>query len=409
MKFKILIALLPALFSAIPYICHAGTGRTAASFLGLDYDARSAAMGRAFGAMSGDIGCIFYNPAGLGNMEEAQGTATFFDYSKMFGEASEGMYAYSLAGGMPINLGLSDRSLGAIAAGLQLYDQGSILITTDSPDPITEESLGKSWALTFSYADQLSNLSAGLSVKAIHQQLYNQGDTAFAMDLGLQYDLLKFFVNEDMPMANDPDLGLKIGTAIRNLGTGIQMSDAYQTQPLPRELSFGASVNSCVRLKDLLPDVNAPVGFAILRLNLSGGFNAYIDKLKETEEDKENPEFDKKRAGVGIYAFFPENIVKNIGVEAWLLDILAIRLGYLDTPDMPGDFKDKLVYGFGLRVPVSSLIALITGGSSELTLFDRLYHETDRQLFLELDYTVTRGADVPGGKRPFIIAFKMGI
>ncbi len=406
MKFKILIALLLALFSAIPYICYASTGRTAAQFLGLDYDARSAAMGRAFGAMSGDIGCIFYNPAGLGNMEEAQGTATFFDYSKMFGEASEGMYAYSLAGGMPINLGLSDRSLGVIAVGLQLMDWGSILITTDSPDPITEESLGKDWAVTLSYADQISDLSVGSSVKAIHQQLYNQGDTAFAMDLGLQYDLLKFFINENMPKANDPNFGFRVGSAIRNLGTGIQMSDQYQTQPLPREMSFGASANSCVRLRDLLPDVNAPVGFAILRLNLSWGFEAYIDKLKESEEDKENPEFDKKKAGVGIYAFSPENMEKKFGAEAWLLEVLAIRLGYLVTPDRPGD---KLVYGFGLRAPVSSLIALMSGGSSGSTVFDRLYHETDRQLFLELDYTVTRGVDVPGGGRPFIIAFKMGI
>lgn len=406
MGYKTFVVSLTALFFFASPVSYAGTGRTAAQFLGLEKDARAAAMGKAFITMSGDVGCIFYNPGGLGSMEEAQATGAYTNLAAMFGEASEGMYTFSLAGGMPIDMGLLNRSLGVIAAGLLVQDQGDMMVTRDSPTPVGVVDLGKNWAMTLSYAKQLSGLATGLSFKLIHQQLWTEGDTAYAVDLGSQYDLLRFFFNRDLAQANDPSLGLRFGAAIQNWGTKMQMTDAYQGQPLPRELSFGASISSCLRLRDMLPNSSIPVGFAIIRFCLSGELTAFIDKLKESEEDRWNPNFDKKKAGVGIYAFRSSNMEKNIGAEMWFFDILAFRLGYINIPDM---LEDHLVYGLGLRLPISHLIALLTSRASEPNLFDRLYRETDRQVFMEFDFARNQAIEAPGSRRTTTITFKVGI
>lgn len=400
MKYGTFIASLIALFSLASSLSYAGTGRTAAQFLGFEKDARAAAMGKAFAAMSGDVGCIFYNPSGLGSMEEAQATGAYTNLAPMWGESGEGMYAFSFAGGVPIDMGLLNRSLGIIAAGLLIQDQGDMVATRYSPEPEAVD-LGKNWAMTLSYARQLSNLAVGFSFKLIHQQLWTEGDTAYAADLGFQYDLLKFFFNRDLAQASDPGLGLRVGTALQNWGTKIQMTDEYQGQPLPRELSFGASLSSCFRLRDMLPDSSIPVGLAIFRFCLSGELTAFVDKLKESEEDRYNPAFDKKKAGVGIYAFSSSNMEKNLGAEMWFFDILAFRLGY-----MPGE---RLTYGLGLHLPISHFTALLTSRASEPNLFDRLYRETDRQVFIDLDLARNPAPDVPDGKRTTTITFRIGI
>jgi len=296
-------------------ISHAGTGRTAAQFLSLPTDARSAAIAESFTAMSGDIGCVFYNPSGLATMEEVQLTAGYMDYSVLFGEASEGMYAFSWAAGAPVDFGLKGISLGNIAVGFQGQNQGSMMVTGNDPRPIREVDLGTNWALTLSYAQQMSDLLAGLSLKVIHQQLWTESDDAFAVDLGVQYTGLQYFIDRKNTRVNDPDLGLRVGAALQNLGTGIQMTNEHQTQSLPRQLAFGASIDGCVRLHHFVPQLDPPVGLALFRFHLSGEIVAYVDKLTETAEDRANPHFDKKKAGIGRYAFSSSNMEKRLGAE----------------------------------------------------------------------------------------------
>ncbi len=405
---RILAALLFAVqFSVTVSATYAATGRTAAQFLNLPTDSRSAALADSFTAMSGDIGCIFFNPSGLATMEEAQLTAGYMDYSVLFGEASEGMYALSWAAGAPVDLGLTDLPLGVIALGLQVMDQGSMIVTANDPTPIGEVDLGTNWALTLSYAQQFSDLSAGLNLKVIHQQLWTESDDAFAVDLGVQYSGLQYFIDRKDARVNDPDLGLRLGVVLQNLGTGIQMTDEYQTQELPRQLVFGASIDGCVRLRYFAPQLNPPVGLALFRFHLTGELVAYVDKLTETAEDRANPYFDKRKAGVGRYAFSRDNLEERLGAEVWFFDTLALRVGHLGTPDYLSD--SKVVYGFGLRFPFSHLVALALPKQQELTAFDWLYRETDRQIFVEMDYARNQGLNIPGGGRPTTIGIRIGI
>ena len=292
---------------------YAGTGRTAAQFLSLGGGTRAAGMGDTFTAVSGDVIAAFWNPGGLASISEMQMTVSYTNYAAMFGEASEGMYYGLTAFAMPV------RDWGVLGTSLQLQDQGTMVITTDSPEPVGEADLGMNWAWALCYADEISDsLLAGVNAKIIHQKLWTESDTAYAADIGVQY-----------AMSAVP---LSIGAALQNLGTGIQMTDEYQAQPLPRNLRFGLAL----RL------VDTPAH----RFQIVSDYTSFVDKLSEAEEDKENPDFDAKKAGVGVYAFLPENSQRGLGAEYWYSNALGVRVGYKYVPDMPGK---HITMGFSVR------------------------------------------------------------
>ena len=283
---------------------YAGTGRTAAQFLALGGGTRAAGMADVFAAISGDVNAAFWNPSGLGSITEMQMTVSYMNYAAMFGEASEGMNYALGAFAMPV------KDWGVFGTSLQIQDQGTLIITTDDPTPRGEESLGWNWAWALCYADELGeNLLAGVSAKIIRQKLWTESDTAYAVDFGVQYSLSA--------------VPLTVGAALQNLGTGIQMTDEYQTQPLPRSLKIGLALK--------LVDTSAH------RLHLVSDYTSFVDKLSEAEEDKINPVFDAQKAGVGIHAFRPENSQRGVGAEYWYANALGLRVGYKYVPDMPGD------------------------------------------------------------------------
>ena len=292
---------------------YAGTGRTAAQFLSLGGGTRAAGMGDTFGAVSGDVAAAFWNPGGLASISERQITMGYSNIAAMFGEASEGMYYALTAFAMPF------RNWGVFGTSFQAQGQGTMTITRDSPEPIDEVDLGMNWAWALCYADELSDgLLAGINAKIIHQKLWTESDTAYAADIGLQYAISA--------------VPLNVGVALQNLGTGIQMTDEYQSQPLPRSLRFGLAL----RLVDTPSH----------RFQVVSDYTSFVDKLSETEEDKNNPDFDAKRAGVGIHAFRPESSQRGLGAEYWYANTLGMRVGYKYVPDMPGK---HITMGFSVR------------------------------------------------------------
>jgi hypothetical protein len=101
------------------------------------------------------------------------------------------------------------------------------------------------------------------------------------------------------------------------------------------------------------------------RFQVVTDYTSYIDKLSETEEDKNEPLFDAVRAGVGIYAFRPDNSKRGVGLEYWYANILGLRVGYKFEPDKPGS---RITMGFSIR-----------------------YSN------YEIDYARVPGSDIPGG------------
>ena len=115
----------------------AGPGTQGAQILDLGGGTRATALGDAFTAVDGDVTSALWNPGGLGIIQDRQVALSYKNQGDIFGEAGEGLYYAFFAGAMPIG------DAGILGATLQLEGQGTILVTTDSPNPIREENLGK--------------------------------------------------------------------------------------------------------------------------------------------------------------------------------------------------------------------------------------------------------------------------
>ena len=344
---KTLILLL-SLTVLLPVTADAGPGRTGAQILNLGGGARARALGDAFSAMSGDVTTTLWNPSGLADMPEsrlrsgkkaAQASMFYTDYSGPFGEAGEGLYYTFLSGAMPLG------DAGTIGATLQMQGQGTIPVTTDSPEVLREESLGTNFALTFSYADRITEfLSAGINGKVIRMVLGRENGSSYAVDLGMQY-LLPF---DFIPTT--------VGAAIQNIGPGISFIDENQADPLPRFLRIGTSM-SLYRHR-------------YHHVRLVSGITAYVDKLTENKEElaidleRLNAEREEKLTqaqllsdrGVGIRAFEWRHLQKNLGLEYWLGNILALRVGYKIEPgiNLP-NLTDYFTGGIGVKIYLFNL------------------------------------------------------
>ncbi len=344
---KTLILLL-SLTVLLPATTLAGPGRTGAQILNLGGGARARALGDAFSAMSGDVTTTLWNPSGLADMPEsrlrsgkkaAQASMFYADYSGPFGEAGEGLYYTFLSGAMPLG------DAGTIGATLQMQGQGTIPVTTDSPEILREESLGTNFALTFSYADRITDsLSAGINGKVIRMVLGRENGSSYAVDLGMQY-LLPF---DFIPTT--------VGAAIQNIGPGISFIDENQADPLPRFLRIGTSMS-------LYQDRYNHIRFV-------SGVTAYVDKLAEDEDElltdleRLNAEREEKLTqaqllsdrGVGIRAFEWRHLQKNLGLEYWLGNILALRVGYKIEPgiNLP-NWTDYFTGGIGVKIYLFNL------------------------------------------------------
>ena len=82
--------------------------------------------------------------------------------------------------------------------------------------------------MTFSYADQVTGrLSAGMNGKIIRQKLGRESGSAYAVDFGLQYDLLNALVP------------VKIGAALQNWGTRLHFIDENPERPSSSQVQDG--------------------------------------------------------------------------------------------------------------------------------------------------------------------------
>ena len=329
----------------------AGPGTTAAKILDLGGGTRAAALGDAFSAINNDVTAALWNPSGLGIMEKTQAAISYVPRSQLFNEgdsgAGDGLYYAFFAGAIPFG------DVGTLGTMLQLEGQGLIDVTFDSPEVERTENLGTNWVWTVSYADKLAEgLLAGVSGKVISVKLWEESGRAYAVDLGLQYNL---------PLTPVP---IQIGAAVQNWGTRIHFIDENQSDPLPRVFRFGTAItiyNQGYHQLRLIGDLTAAIhklredeeGLEadLLRLN-----EAIKEKNKQRQAagDQLEPEFTRdgllSDRGVGINAFEWRHLQKSIGLEYWLGNFLALRVGYKEEPGIDLlNFNDHFTYGLGVQ------------------------------------------------------------
>jgi len=187
----------------------ADKGTSGAQFLKIGIGARAVGMGEAYAGMEGDINSIYWNPAGLSNINALQ---TSFSHTKWF----QNINYENLMVGYPFGFGV-------MALGINY-------LSTDAIDKyrIKDDSYEKAGSykasdteLTVAFAKEVKNIPVGANLKFISSSIDDESASAFALDFGGIYRLNR----------------LNLGLAIQNLGMGMKFRN--ESDPLPLNIKFG--------------------------------------------------------------------------------------------------------------------------------------------------------------------------
>ena len=235
LKIYIIIFMIVLCFSEKIY----AVGETGAQFLKIGVGAKACAMGEAFAGLADDPSAIYWNPAGLTqiNSVEILGMQNFWllDMSYQY-------FAFAL----PTHYGNFGVAVAYSSSGkIPKYENFQQIGDYKAYDA----------SGTIAYANKLSKrFSFGIGTKIIQQKIEEEDAKGFAVDFGLLYEL-KFIK------------GMNIGLAVQNLGPGIKFIE--KEDPLPLNIKGGISYN--IDSMTLTGDFNKPKDND-LRFNIGGEF-----------------------------------------------------------------------------------------------------------------------------------------
>lgn len=190
-------------------------GTSTAEFLTIPTSARGVALGGAYTALGNDLGALFWNPAGLGDV-----TGPTFQFSNV--NMNEDFSINYAAGAIPFHDGA-----GVAAAFISFF--------TTEPEEITTIYQPEG---TGSYFDSYSSVAggtlaynisdrfaAGVSLKWVHEDIWDITSNAFSMDVGANYHTT--FMDRE----------IRVGMSIQNLGTNATFKgNKLFTEVDPKEL-----------------------------------------------------------------------------------------------------------------------------------------------------------------------------
>ena len=262
------------------------SGTTAAEFLRIPVGARATAMGGALTAMADDGTSIYWNPAGLAN---ASG-AFRVEYADWLAEINFGFISVVLP-----------TSFGTIGVGVTSMTTQEMDVTTgDAQDGTGQKFDAASYAISLSYGRALTDrFSLGATVKVITERIWNSSATGFAFDIGT------LFVT--------PFAGIRLGAAILNFGTKMQISGDDLLIRVDIDPNSRGNNNSN-RAHLSTDEFDLPL---TMRVGLAG----------------EVFQSDRTRLTLSVEALNPNNSKQyvNMGAElGFLNDLVMIRAGYAE-------------------------------------------------------------------------------
>jgi hypothetical protein len=309
-KFFIMIILL------LPSTIHAGgfskVGTAAAQFLKIGVGARAMGMGGSFTAVANDVSTIYWNPAGIANLDR---TSISFTHSQWFADI-----AHDFAG-VVVPISSSD-FLAVHATTLNTGEQE--VTTVANPDGAGVFYDVRDLAIGLSYARQLTDkFSVGISGKYVMQTLYNVQASSFTLDIGSY--LKTGFHN------------LIIGMAISNFGGSMQLDGRDLITIADVNSSFSGNYNPDARLTT--QEYPLPL---IFRVGLAMDFVGGEDPVLESED------FRLTLATEGTH-LNDNNERFNIGSEISWTETVFLRGGYKINYD-----TEKWAVGVGVNFPIGN-------------------------------------------------------
>ncbi len=153
-------------------------GTSAAAFLQIGVGARTQAMGNAGTAMTNDATGMFWNPASVARLG---GTAhVSFDHTEWLADTQLDYVGAVL----PLS---ASSAVGLSVMSFQMVDNQPVR-TVDQPEGTGEYYNASDLALGLTYGVALTDrFAAGLTGKYIHEGLWNEDASTFAVDFGVRY------------------------------------------------------------------------------------------------------------------------------------------------------------------------------------------------------------------------------
>ena len=202
----------------------AKVGTAGAQFLEIGVSARAVGMGEAFLAISDDASALYYNPAGLVQLNQLELIAAYIDYPAGINYGFFGLaYPSNNLGGV-WGVSFSALSTGDIPWTTYYDPMGDMASEYSS----NQTFVASEYALGLSYGASLTDrFSVGLTFKFINESYESETATGWAMDVGTLYDT--------------GFRGFKIAMVISNFGPDLRFIE--MDYPLPMNFKFGGSMD----------------------------------------------------------------------------------------------------------------------------------------------------------------------
>lgn len=187
---------------------HVGT--STANYLKIGVGARASAMGSAYVALSDDITSLYWNPGGIGTIDNDEAV---FHISDWFMDTN--MYFF----GASYNI----ENIGIIGISINSFTSGDIEETTiDQPEGTGRNFSAANHTIGLTYAKRLiERFSFGITLKFVQENLSRSSANALAIDVGSVFTTN--FLND-----------MRIGFAMSNLGQQMQFSGSDLDFQVPR-------------------------------------------------------------------------------------------------------------------------------------------------------------------------------
>lgn len=285
----------------------ARVGTAAGTQLLVPVGARDLAMGGSNIATSRGVDAIYWNPAGLSSMKN---TATGI------------LSTMELLGDVRVNylgLGFQVGKVGVLGVTVKSLDFGDIPETTVfDPDGASGRTFSPTFVTTgLTYARSLTDrIKVGLTGNLIYEGIPRASGTAFAFDIGLQYNDLG-----SLP-------GFNLGVVVKNIGTELSYGGSAFTTEVPLEGQSETQFVNKIPSTDELP--------AKFELGLS---------YRRTVAEDNNLIF------AGVFENYNlGNDQFKFGLEYMYRDLIALRGGYMLLNDVDSaDQLNRFTLGVGLH------------------------------------------------------------
>jgi hypothetical protein len=307
--------------------CFTKVGTTAAPFLKIEYGARPVGMGGSFVALANDASGIYYNPAGVAEIEKVYFMG---GYTVWFADLK---YTYA-------TFILPTRRVNYSLWGSFLYSDDIPVTTVENPEGTGQYFSYIDGLLGFTVSALFSDLLAiGISGKYIQQSLYNESASTFAFDIGSIF--------------RTPWKGMRLGMCLVNYGGRMQLFGndlIIQTDPWP-----GYSGN---------PEVEARLTTESYPLPLAFKLGIAVDLVGPEEAFFRNKDHRVTLAIDGIHPNDGEEKLQ-LGFEYGLFDMLFLRGGYKINYD-----TQKFTAGAGMRYTIGARVFQVDYAYVDMDVLD---------------------------------------